>query len=254
MSNIDPVHLKIGIVGIGVMGSGIAQSLSLAGVSSVVCVDVTDDALERARTTIERGRYGINSAVERGLVTGEVAQRAIASIAYSTDRSSIHDSDVVIEAVFEDLALKIRLFRELDRDVDGRAVLASNTSGFPICALAAATDRPGQVVGWHWASPAPVQRMAEIVRTPETNPATVELVKSLAERCGKNPVVINDTMMDWGFVANRVFGAARREAQRVVSEGITDEAGVDQLMKDCFRWPAGPFELTGGARSNWSER
>jgi 3-hydroxybutyryl-CoA dehydrogenase/3-hydroxyacyl-CoA dehydrogenase len=245
--------LRAGIVGAGVMGAGIAQSLALAGVGAVICVDVDEPTLARARGTIEDGRFGLAAAVGRGLVPEDRAEQARASLEYTTDRSAISDTDIVVEAVFEDLALKIRLFRELDRDVRTDAILASNTSGFPIAALAAATDRPARVIGWHWASPATVQRMAEIIATPETADETVELVTALAVSCGKNPVVVRDTAMEWGFVANRIFRAASREARLIVSEGICDRSGVDQLMKDCFRWPAGPFELSGGARSNWSE-
>jgi 3-hydroxybutyryl-CoA dehydrogenase/3-hydroxyacyl-CoA dehydrogenase len=248
----DIKELRAGIVGAGVMGAGIAQSLALAGAGAVICVDVDEPTLARARATIEDGRFGLGVAVERGLVAEDKADQARACLEYTTDRSAIRDTDIVVEAVFEDLALKIRLFRELDHDVRPEAILASNTSGFPISALAAATDRPGRVIGWHWASPANVQRMAEIVRAPETADETVELVTALAVSCGKNPVVVRDTAMEWGFVANRIFRAASREARLIVSEGICDQLGVDQLMKDCFRWPAGPFELSGGARSNWS--
>jgi 3-hydroxybutyryl-CoA dehydrogenase/3-hydroxyacyl-CoA dehydrogenase len=236
------------------MGAGIAQSLALAGAAAVVCVDVSDDRLNRARASIEGGRFGLGAAVERGLVSDTLAERARSALSYASERSSIADADLVIESVFEDLSLKIRLFRDLDREVNADAVFASNTSGFPISALAAATDRPDRVIGWHWASPAPVQRMAEIITTPATSDATLRLVKALAEACGKNPIIVKDTVMEWGFVANRIFRAASREARLIVQEGLCDEAGVDQLMRDCFRWPAGPFELAGGARSNWSDR
>jgi 3-hydroxybutyryl-CoA dehydrogenase len=249
---VDLSGLRIGVVGAGVMGAGIAQSLAVAGVGAVTCIDVAEERLTRARASIEEGRFGLGAAVRRGLVAESTAQRALAALSFSCNRSEIGGADVVIEAVFEDLALKIRLFRDLDREVDGNAILASNTSGFPISALAAATDRPQRVVGWHWASPAPVQRMAEIIRTPDTAEETVETIRALALSCGKRPVVVNDTMTDWGFVANRIFRAASREARLIVSEGICDEKGVDQLMRDCFRWPAGPFELGAGARTNWA--
>lgn len=248
----DPSELHVGVIGAGVMGAGIAQSLALAGAHSVTCVDVTEENLARARQTVEAGRFGLRAAVERGLVPEGRAERARSVLSYTCERSEIRSADLIVEAVFEDLALKIRLFRELDDQVKPEAVFASNTSGFPIAALAAATDRPDRVIGWHWASPATVQRMAEIVTTPDTSEATISLVRSLAEACGKNPVVVRDTTMDWGFVANRIFRAASREARLIVSEGLCDEAGVDRLVKDCFRWPAGPFELTQGARSNWS--
>jgi 3-hydroxybutyryl-CoA dehydrogenase len=130
-------------------------------------------------------------------------------------------------------------------------VLASNTSGFPITAMAAATDRPDLVIGWHWASPAPVMRLAEIVRTRGTADTTVETVVAIAAACGKNPVVVNDAPTAWGFVANRVYFAMIAEANRVVADGVASQDDVDQLMMDCFRWPTGPFGMVKGATSGW---
>ncbi len=158
----------------------------------------------------------------------------------------------MIEAVPERLDLKIRVFRDLDRVAPAATILASNTSGLPIAALAASTDRPDRVIGWHWASPAPVMKLAEIVVTPETSEATVATVTAAATRCGKHPIVVKDNAMQWGFVANRVYFAMVREAQRVVDEGIATRAEVDQLMMDCFRWPSGPFGMVAGAGSGWS--
>ena len=158
----------------------------------------------------------------------------------------------MIEAVPERLDLKIRVFHDLDRVAPASTILASNTSGFPLAALAAATDRPDRVIVWHWASPAPVMRFAEIVRTRETADATIETVRATALRCGKNPIVVNDTSTSWGFVANRVYGAMITEARRVVDEGIATAAEVDRLMTDCFRWPAGPFGMVQGATSGWT--
>jgi 3-hydroxyacyl-CoA dehydrogenase len=118
--------------------------------------------------------------------------------------------------------------------------------------MAAATDRPDRVIGWHWASPAPVMKLAEIVVTPETGENTIATVTDTAARYGKHPIVVKDNPMQWGFVANRVYFAMVREAQRVVDEGIATRAEVDQLMMDCFRWPSGPFGMVAGAGSGWS--
>ena len=128
----------------------------------------------------------------------------------------------------------------------------SNSSGFPIAALAAATDRPDRVVGWHWASPAPVMKLAEIVRAPSTSDETTATIVRLAAGAGKHPVVVKDAPTSWGYVANRVYFAMVREAQRVVQEGVAGRDEVDQLMVDCFRWPTGPFGMTRGAGSGWS--
>jgi 3-hydroxybutyryl-CoA dehydrogenase len=170
---------------------------------------------------------------------------------FTTDLDEVAATDVVIEAVPERLDLKIKVFRDLDQRAASGTILASNSSGFPIQAIAAATDRPDRVVGWHWASPAPVMKLAEIVRAPGTSDETVETIQRLAKEAGKNPIVVKDTPMSWGYVANRVYFAMVREAGRVVQEGIATREEVDQLMVDCYRWPTGPFGMTRGAGSGW---
>jgi 3-hydroxybutyryl-CoA dehydrogenase len=241
---------KIGVVGAGVMGSGIAQVAAVSGYD-VCCVDIDAEAIERAREVVRSGRYGVDGAVERGKITREQADRALDRLRFSTDLDELNAVDLVVEAVPERFDLKIRVVRDLDRRLGPDAVLASNTSGFSIAALGAATDHPDRVVGWHWASPAPVMRFAEIVRAPATSDATVALVCEVARACGKNPVVVNDAETAWGFVANRIYFAAVNEAHRVVAEGIADRESVDQLMMDCFRWPAGPFGMVTGATKGW---
>lgn len=240
----------IGVMGAGVMGGGIAQVLAIAG-HDVRCYDIAADALTRTREGVESGRFGVRGAVERGKLTADEADAALARLAFTDQLDAMDDVDVVVEAVPERLDLKISVFRDLDRRCAPGTILASNSSGFPIQALAAATDRPELVVGWHWASPAPVMKLAEIVRAPSTSDATVETIVRLARAAGKNPIVVKDTAMAWGYVANRVYFAMVREAGRVVQEGIATREEVDQLMIDTFRWPSGPFGMTRGASSGW---
>ena len=242
---------RIGVLGAGVMGSGIAQVMAIAG-HEVVCYDVAAEALGKGRITVDTGRFGVKGAVERGKLTADEADAALGRITFSSDFDEAAGVDVVIEAVPERLDLKIRVFRDLDRVAPPAAILASNSSGFPIQALAAATDRPDRVIGWHWASPAPVMKAAEIVKTSETSGETVETIRSLAAGAGKNPVVVNDSARSWGYVANRIYFAMVREAMQVVQEGIADRDQVDQLLVDCYRWPTGPFGMTKGAGSGWS--
>jgi 3-hydroxybutyryl-CoA dehydrogenase len=242
--------VKIGVLGAGVMGSGIAQVCALAG-DDVVSYDVDASALTEARAHVTTGRFGLDGAVARAKVTRAAADAALARITFSDSFEAAAAADLVIEAVPERLELKIRVFRDLDRLAPAATILASNTSGLPIAAMAAATDRPDRVIGWHWASPAPVMKLAEIVVTPETSETTIATVTDAATRCGKHPIVVKDNPMQWGFVANRVYFAMVREAQRVVDEGIASRAEVDQLMMDCFRWPSGPFGMVAGAGSGW---
>lgn len=242
--------MGVGVIGAGVMGGGIAQSLALAG-EEVVCTDIAPAALETARRDAEEGRFGLGGAVARGKLTAEAAQAARERIRYTESFDEASACDLVIECVPEKLDLKLRVFRQLDDAAPARTILASNTSGFPIAAMAGATRRPERVIGWHWASPAFVMKFAEIVVTEDTDDAVRDTVVELARRCGKNPVVVRDAPMAWGFVANRIYGAMLREAARVVDEGVATHEEVNQLMVDCFRWPVGPFAMVRGARSGW---
>jgi 3-hydroxybutyryl-CoA dehydrogenase len=243
--------LKIGVVGAGVMGSGIAQVTATAGYDTV-CYDVDATALTQGRVHVTTGRYGFDRGVERQKLTRGQADDALARLTFTDHFNDAAATDLVIEAVPERLDLKIRVFRDLDRAAPEATILASNTSGFSIAALAASTDRPDRVIGWHWASPAPVMRFAEIVRTRDTSEATLAAVREVATACGKHPIVVNDTAMAWGFVANRVYFAMIAEAQKVVAEGVATANEVDQLMVDCFRWPTGPFGMVKGATEGWS--
>ncbi|HZJ27514.1 MAG TPA: 3-hydroxyacyl-CoA dehydrogenase family protein [Acidimicrobiia bacterium] len=242
--------MKIGILGAGVMGGGIAQVVAVAG-HDVTCYDPEPSARDAALGHATTGRYGLDSGVERDQLTRDEADAAAARLTFTDSFAAAAETDLVIEAIPERLDLKIRVFADLDRAAPEATILASNTSGFPIQALAAATDRADRVIGWHWASPAPVMKLAELVVTRETSESTIATVRNLAVACGKHPVVVRDTAMAWGFVANRVYFAMVAEAQKVVNEGIATAEEVDQLMVDCFRWPSGPFGMVAGAGSGW---
>jgi 3-hydroxybutyryl-CoA dehydrogenase/3-hydroxyacyl-CoA dehydrogenase len=241
---------RIGVIGSGVMGSGIAQVLAVAG-HRVWLHDVDQAALDRAREQIRSGRFGVQGAVDRGKLTSADAEAALDRLVYTADRDEALAGDVVIEAIPERLELKLRFWHDADSVAPAHAIFASNSSGFPVAAMAAVTNRPDRVVGWHWASPAPVMKLAEIVRGPETSDATVDTVSRLAKAAGKNPIVVHDTTRAWGYVANRIYAAMVQEAVRVVNDGIASREEVDQLMMDCFRWPSGPFGMAQGATSGW---
>jgi len=243
--------LRIGVLGAGVMGSGIAQVLATAGYPTV-CYDIDADALAKGREHVTTGRYGLDRGVERGKLTREQADAALERLTFSASFDEAAATDLVVEAVPERIDLKIRVFRDLDESAPPETIFASNSSGYPIAALAAATNRPDRVLGWHWASPAPVMALAEIVRTRDTAEAVIETVSAVASACGKHPVVVNDEPTAWGYVANRVYFAMIAEAKRVVDAGIATSDQVDQLMVDCFRWPAGPFGMVKGATGGWS--
>jgi 3-hydroxyacyl-CoA dehydrogenase len=230
------------VVGAGVMGAGIAQVV--ASVCSVLLFDVDRLQLETAMRRIEHGRFGLEAAVQRGKLAAPDADATLGRIRPVSDLAdACTGADVVIEAVPEDLGLKMRVFRDLDEACPPATVLTSNSGGLPIVALAHATRRPAQVLGWHWAQPTPVMRLAELVVHDGVDPTALATVTDLATRLGKNPVVVRDQPEAWGYVANRIQAATRREAARIVAEGVASPEQVDQLVKDCFRWPMGPFEM-----------
>ena len=245
-------ELTIGVIGAGVMGSGIAQTCAQAGFRAVCC-DVSDEVIEKAKEQVVSGRYGLDRAVERGKLDRAAADAALERLRFTTSLEQAATTDLVIECVPERLDLKIKVFRDLDDLAKPETILASNTSGFPITALAAATERPERIIGWHWASPPPVMRLAEIVVTPGTSDETTQTVVEVATRCGKNPIVVKDLPTQWGFVANRIYFAMVREAQRVVDSEVASADEVNEIMVDCFNWPVGPFAMVKGATSGWDE-
>lgn len=245
--------MRIAVIGAGVMGSGMAQVLAQAG-HEVHCTDVAESVLEKARARVTTGRYGFERAVERGKLARADADAALSRLQFTTGfDDAVGRADLVLEAVPEKLDLKVRVFRDLDRVAKPGCILASNSSGFPLAALAAATNRPTQVLIWHWASPPAVMKFAEIVVREETSKEAIETVKALALACGKRPVVVQDNPMAWGYVANRIYAAMLHEANRVVTDGVASHAEVNQLMVDCFGWPVGPFAMVEGAQKGFSD-
>lgn len=241
------------VLGAGVMGTGIAQVLATSGYD-VRCFDVNVEQLARARDRVESGRYGLRRGVERGKVTEAAAEAALARMTFTSSLDeAVAEAGLVLEAVPEILALKISLFRDVDRLAPPTSILASNSSGLPIEAMAAATERPGLVIGWHWASPAVVMPMAEIAVSTATSQDTIDAVTAMAVTCGKHPVVVRENVQAWGFAANRVVAAMIREARQVVAEGVASEEGLDQLLTDGWGWPAGPFRMLAGAAEGWGD-
>jgi 3-hydroxybutyryl-CoA dehydrogenase len=243
---------RVGILGAGVMGSGIAQVMATAGYDTV-CVDLDAGAVARAYESVRSGRYGVERGVERGRMSRDDGEAALARLHFGTDVDELGECELVVEAVTERFDLKIRVFRQLEQTVQTAGILASNTSGYSIAAIAAATDRPERVIGWHWSSPAVVMRLAEIVRTDFTSEETVAEVVEVATRCGKHPIVINDAWNSWGFVTNRALTALRKETDRIVAEGVATEEQIDHLLMDCFNWPTGPYGVRQGASGGWSD-
>lgn len=248
----------IGVMGGGVMGSGIAQTAILAGYK-VIVRELSDELCEKMKSTIIDGRFGLKGGVARGKQTQEQMDQALANLSCKTKVEDLKDCDLIIEAIgggptgqLENKDLKKKVFAELDKVVKKDAIFASNTSFFTIADMAEVVERKNLFIGMHWFSPANIMKAVELTYTPDTSEEVIQLLEGLCERLGKVSVRVKDIPGDTGFIANRIFAAVGREAQKIVEEGIATPQDVDAAMKGGFNWPAGPFELGAGARGGWA--
>jgi len=225
---------QVGVVGAGTMGSGIAQVCATAGLQ-VVVVDVGLDQLTRGQATVAESLARLEAKGRLPRPAAEIAGR----IRTSTELGDLARVGFVIEAAFEDVAVKTELFRKLDQACQDSAILASNTSSISITRLAAATKRPDRVVGMHFMNPVPVMGIVEIIRGLQTSDATIDATRSLTERLGKTAVESRDAP---GFIANRVLMPMINEAIFALSEGIGTAEGIDTMMRG-LNFPMGPLAL-----------
>lgn len=234
---------KIGVLGAGLMGSGITQVCATYGYS-VTARDVSQDVLSDAKETIINGRFGLKRGLERGKITQKQYKKAIKNVTFTTSMKELcKDADVVIEAIPEIFTVKIKVLKELDELCPEHAILASNTSGYSVTALAASTNRLDKVIGMHWFNPAPVMKLIEVVKTDLSSEENVNFIRDLSIKLGKTPIVIKDSPRTYGFVANRAYLALRRECEAIVKEGIATREQVDTALKLGYGFPMGPFEL-----------
>ena len=226
---------RVGVVGLGTMGAGIAQVCIQAGVETVGR-EVTDDLGERAR---ERIAHYLGRGVEKGRLTAEERDAALARLTTTTELSDLAGCDLVIEAVVEELDAKRAIFAELDRLLPS-AVLATNTSALPVHEIAAATERPERVVGMHFFNPAPVLPLVEVVQSEGSSDEAVATAFAFAERIGKRPIRCRDTP---GFVVNRILIPLLNDCVRVLDEASVTPEDLDTAMTAGVNWPIGPCAL-----------
>jgi 3-hydroxybutyryl-CoA dehydrogenase len=232
-----PQSIKaVGVVGAGTMGGGIAQVLVKSGYS-VILNDVAQQFLDRA---VDRISKGLGRDVEKGRMTAEERDAALARLKTSTELSALAAADFIIEAVIENFETKASVFQALEGIARPEVIFASNTSSISISKLAAETKRPAQFVGLHFFNPVPVMKLVEVVPGLDTSPETVEKATALASSVGKTPIRVNDYP---GFVSNRVLMPMINEAVFCVMEGVGDAAAVDGVMKLGMNHPMGPLEL-----------
>jgi len=227
---------KVGVVGCGLMGSGIAEVTARSGYATVVR-EVSPELLAKGRGRIEKSAAG---AVERGKLPAADREAALGRLRFTTALEDLADCDIVIEAATENPVLKKELFASLDRICKPGAILASNTSSIPIIELAAATKRPELVVGLHFFNPVPVMKLVEVVRTIRVADASVAAARAFAESLGKRPIIAKDRA---GFVVNVLLVPYLLEAVRLVEQGVASPEDIDEGMRLGCGHPMGPLQL-----------
>ena len=227
----------IGIVGCGQMGSGIAEICAKAGFE-VMVVEVNDKALSQGLGKIQKS---LAKAVEKGKMAAEDMEAVLKRITGSLKNEDLADCDIVIEAVFEDLEIKRKLFAELDQLAKPDAILATNTSSISIAAIAMATKRGDKVIGMHFFNPVPVMQLVEYIPSVLTAQTTIDAVRWLGEKVGKTGVLAKDTP---GFIVNRLLIAYLLDAIRVYENGLASREDIDNAMKLGAAHPMGPLTLS----------
>jgi 3-hydroxybutyryl-CoA dehydrogenase len=227
---------RVGVVGLGTMGAGIAQVCLQAGFE-VVGREVKREAGERAQQRID---HYLSRGVEKERLTQDEKDVALGRLTLTTELADLADCQLVIEAAFEDLTVKRELFGELDRIAAPPAILATNTSALSVTQIADATQTPERVVGMHFFNPVHLMRLLEVVRAHQTSDATLDAVRDVGARMGKEPVACNDTP---GFIVNRILIPLLNDCVRVLDEARVSPEDVDRAMRFGVNWPIGPCAL-----------
>ena len=226
----------VGVLGCGLMGSGIAQTAAAAGFPTVVR-EVSDALLARGKGAITSS---LNKLVEKGKLDAAARDATLGRLRFTTRVADLEEADIIIEAVTEDLELKNTLWKELDRLCRPTTVFASNTSSLTIAAMAAATKRPDKFVGLHFFNPVPLMKLVEVVRTVTTAPETFEHAFAFARKLGKEPIAAKDNS---GFVVNLLLVPYLLDAIRALERGVASVPDIDKAMQLGCGYPMGPFVL-----------
>ncbi|QOR67397.1 3-hydroxyacyl-CoA dehydrogenase family protein [Cytobacillus suaedae] len=228
---------KVTVIGAGLMGNGIAQSMATGG-KEIILYDISQDVLDRGMSTIQKS---LARFVKSGHLSAEVSKQALDNISTTLDiNTAVAQADLVIEAVPENLELKKKIFKEIDEYVKDEAILATNTSELSVTAIASATSRAEKVIGMHWFNPAPVMKLIEIVRGIDTSEETINAIVQVSEEIGKETVVVKDMQ---GFVTTRALAAHLLECMRMYEEGVASAPDIDKAVRLGLNYPMGPLEL-----------
>jgi len=227
---------KIGIIGAGTMGGGIAQVAAQSGYE-VVLKDISE---EYVRAGLAKIKERLEKRVNGGKLESREKDKVLSNIKTSTSLKDCKDTDLIIEAVLEKEDIKKQIFKELDILCDEETVFTSNTSSISITRLALVTERPERFAGMHFMNPAYIMRLVEVVQGPRTSRETIGIITAVAEKMGKIPVIVNDFP---GFVSNRVLMPMINDAIYCLQEGVASREGIDTIMKLGANHPMGPLEL-----------
>jgi len=227
---------KIAVIGAGQMGNGIAHVFAAASFP-VTMIDVAQSALDRGRATIEKN---LDRQLKKGTIDQAAKDATLSNVTLATDLAAASDASLIVEAATENVALKYKIFTDLDKLARTDAILATNTSSISITEIAAKTGRPEKVVGMHFMNPVPVMKLVEIIRGLATSDETTAKVVSLASALGKTPVEVSDYP---GFVANRILMPMINEAVYCVMEGVGTPEAIDTVMQLGMNHPMGPLTL-----------
>ncbi len=227
---------RVGVIGAGTMGNGIAHVFARSGYDVVLC-DVEQRFLDRGLDTIGKN---LDREVAKGKITATDKAAALGRITPVLDRAKLAECGLIVEAATEKFEIKAEIFRDLDRLMKPEVILASNTSSISITKIAALTKRPDKVIGMHFFNPVPVMKLVEVIRGLATSQATFETVRDLAVKLEKTPVEVNDAP---GFVSNRVLMPLLNEAMYAVMEGVATPQAVDEVFKLGMAHPMGPLTL-----------
>jgi 3-hydroxybutyryl-CoA dehydrogenase len=227
---------RVGVIGAGTMGNGIAHVFARSGFGVVLC-DVEQRFLERGRETIAKN---LDRDVAKNRISADDKAATLARIAGAVDRGALAECDFIVEAATEKFEIKAEIFRDLERVTRAKVILASNTSSISITKIAALTKRPEKVIGMHFFNPVPVMKLVEVIRGLATSQETFSAVRELAVKLEKTPVEVNDAP---GFVSNRVLMPLLNEAMFTVMEGVATAEAVDEVFKLGMAHPMGPLTL-----------
>jgi 3-hydroxybutyryl-CoA dehydrogenase len=227
---------RLGIVGSGIMGAGIAETAAKAGIEVVL----RSRRQETADATVAGLEKSLAKQVEKGKLTDEDRTATLSRVSATSDLAGLAEADLVIESVVEDLDTKKHLFRELDRIAAPAAILATNTSTLPVVELAMETNRPQSVCGIHFFNPAPAMALVEIVRPLTASQATIDAAREFAVACGKEPVEVKDQA---GFIVNHLLFPYLNNAVRLLEQGVASRDDIDAAMRGGCNFPMGPFAL-----------